>query len=97
MKLKPLGDKVILQPVSEKEKTKSGIVLPDTVEKEKPEEGKVVAAGPGKLLDNGKRSPMDVKKGDVVLFKKYGFDDYEVENEKYLVGEIGDIVAIIEK
>ncbi len=97
MKLKPLGNKVVLKPVSEEEKTESGIILPDTVDKEKKEEGEVIAVGPGKLLESGKRQEMDVKPGDKVLYKKYGMDDYKIENEEYLIGDVDDIVAILSK
>ncbi len=76
--------------------TKSGIVIPETSEKEKPIKGKVVAAGPGKLDEKGNRMPMSVKVGDLVLFKKYGPDELEVDGKKYLVGEEADILAIIE-
>ena len=76
--------------------TKSGIVLPDTAEKEKPIKGKVVAAGPGKFDEKGNRILMSVKVGDLVLFKKYGPDELEVDGKKYLVGEEADILAIIE-
>ncbi|HOC52456.1 MAG TPA: co-chaperone GroES, partial [Caldisericia bacterium] len=70
MKLKPIGDKIIVEPEKEEEKTKSGIVLPDTA-KEKPQKGKVIAVGPGKILDNGQRSPMEIKEGDIVIYSKY--------------------------
>jgi chaperonin GroES len=96
MHLKPLNDHIFLEPVAEEKTTKSGIVLPDTAEKEKPIKGKVVAVGPGKLDDSGKRVPMSVKVGDKVLFKKYGPDELEVDGKKYLVGEEADILAIIE-
>lgn len=96
MNLKPLNDHIFLEPMEEEKKTKSGIVLPDTAEKEKPIKGKVVAVGPGKLDENGKRMPMSVKVGDKVLFKKYGPDELEVDGKKYLVGEEADILAIIE-
>ena len=76
--------------------TKSGIVLPDTAEKEKPIKGKVIAVGPGKLNEKGERMPMSVKVGDTVLFKKYGPDEIELEGKKYLVGDEDDILAIIE-
>lgn len=95
-KLKPLGDHVIVQGLDEKETNKAGIILPDTVDKEKPEKGKVIATGPGKLLDNGSRAPMSVKVGDVVLFKKYSPDEVKVEKEEYLVISESDILAIIE-
>jgi len=76
--------------------TKSGIVLPDTAEKEKPIRGKVVAVGPGKLSEKGERIPMSVKVGSIVLFKKYGPDEIEIDEKKYLVGDEDDILAIIE-
>lgn len=96
MNLQPLNDRVFLEPVEETKTTKSGIVLPDTAEKEKPIKGRVVAVGPGKLDDKGHRVPMSVKVGDLVLFKKYGPDELEVDGKKYLVGEEADILAIIE-
>lgn len=96
MKLQPLNDHIFLEPLEEEKTTKSGIVLPETAEKEKPIKGKVVATGPGKLDENGKRVPMSVKVGDKVLFKKYGPDELEVDGKKYLVGEEADILAIIE-
>ena len=76
--------------------TKSGIVLPDTAEREKPVKGKVLAIGPGKMNEKGERTPMSVKVGDTVLFKKYGPDEIELEGKKYLVGEEEDILAILE-
>ena len=96
MNLKPLNDHVFLEPVGEEKVTKSGIVLPDTAEKEKPIRGRVVAVGPGKLDEDGKRVPMSVKVGDLVLFKKYGPDELEVDGKKYLVGEEADILAILD-
>lgn len=76
--------------------TKSGIVIPETAEKEKPIKGKVLAVGPGKMNEKGERMPMSVKVGDLVLFKKYGPDEVEIDGKKYLVGEEEDILAIIE-
>ncbi|MBI4991961.1 MAG: co-chaperone GroES [Candidatus Harrisonbacteria bacterium] len=96
MNLHPLNDHIFLEPLEEEKTTKSGIVLPETAEKQKPIKGKVVAVGPGKLLENGQRAPMSVKVGNVVLFKKYGPDELEVDGKKYLVGEEADILAIIE-
>lgn len=95
MKIKPLGDKVVIEPVIEDVKTPSGIVLPDTHEKEKPEKGKVLAVGPGKLLENGENSQMNVKKGDVVLFKKYSADEFKEGNKEFLVVSEEDIIGII--
>jgi len=102
MKLRPLADRVVLEPISEEDlpagkagKTKSGIILPDTVDKEKPEQGKVVAVGPGRILVDGKRAPMSVKVGNKVVFKKYGPDEVKVGNKEYLVVSEDDILAII--
>lgn len=95
MNLQPLNDRLFLEPVEEVKTSKLGILLPDTMEKEKPVRGKVVAAGPGKLNEKGERVPMSVKVGDMVLFKKYGLDEIEVDDKKYLVGEEADIWAII--
>ncbi|MCU0678967.1 MAG: co-chaperone GroES [Planctomycetes bacterium] len=95
MNLKPLSDHVIVKPMAENEVTKSGIVLPDTVDKERPEKGEVVAVGPGKLLDNGQRVAISVKVGDKVMFKKYSPDEIKVDDKEYLVISEGDILAII--
>src|SRR3989344_1770189 len=96
MNLKPLSNRIFLEPIGEEKTTKSGIVIPDTAEKEKPIKGKVLAIGPGKFNDKGERVPMSVKVGDMVLFKKYGPDEIEIDGKKYLVGEEDDILAIIE-
>ncbi|RJP43778.1 co-chaperone GroES [Candidatus Parcubacteria bacterium] len=96
MKFKPLSNHVFLEPLEEEKTTKSGIVLPDTAEREKPVRGKVLAVGPGKLNEKGERTPVSVKVGDVVLFKKYGPDEVEIEDKKYLVGDEDDILAIID-
>ena len=96
MKFKPLSDHIFLEPLDEEKKTKGGIVLPDTAEKEKPIKGKVIAVGPGRLNEKGERMPMSVKKGDIVLFKKYGPDEVEIGGKKYLVAEENDILAILE-
>ncbi|MEW6407590.1 MAG: co-chaperone GroES [Patescibacteria group bacterium] len=95
LKLQPLGDKIILKPIKEENKTKSGIVLPDTVEKEKPEKAEVIACGPGKMLESGKRQDMPVKVGNKVIFKKYGPDEIKIEGEEYLIASVEDILAII--
>jgi chaperonin GroES len=94
-KLRPLGDRVVIQPTPREEMTKSGIVLPDTA-KEKPQEGKIVAAGPGRLNDDGKREPMDVKEGDTVLYAKYAGTEFKVEGEELLIVSQKDILAIVE-
>ncbi len=93
---RPLSNHVFLEPIEEDKTTKSGIVIPDTADKEKPMKGKVLAIGPGKLNDKGERTNMSVKVGDVVLFKKYGPDEIEIDSKKYLVGDEDDILAIIE-
>jgi chaperonin GroES len=94
-KLRPLGDRVVVQPTAREEMTKSGIVLPDTA-KEKPQEGKVIAAGPGRILDDGKREAMDVKKGDKVLYAKYAGTEFKVEGDELLIVSQKDILAIVE-
>ena len=93
-KLRPLGDRVVIQPTPREEMTKSGIVLPDTA-KEKPQEGKIMAAGPGRLTDEGKREPMDVKEGDIVLYAKYAGTEFKVEGEDLLIVSQKDILAIV--
>lgn len=96
MKFKPLSNHVVLEPLEEEKKTDSGILLPDTAEKGKPVRGKVIAVGSGKLSDSGQRLPMSVKVGDVVLFKKYGPDEVELDEKEYLIGDEDDILAILE-
>lgn len=96
MNFKPLSNHVFIESASEEKTTKSGIVIPETADKEKPIQGKIVAVGPGKKNDKGEIIPMSVKVGDSVLFKKYGPDEIEVDNKKYLVGDEEDILAIIE-
>jgi chaperonin GroES len=96
MKLKPLSDHLIVTAVDETETSKSGIVLPATVDKERPQQGKVVAVGPGRVLDNGQRLPMSVKKGDRVLFKKYAPDEIKLDGKEYLVLSESEVIAIIE-
>ena len=94
-KLRPLGDRVLVKPTPRDEMTKSGIVLPDTV-KEKPQEGEVVAAGPGKILEDGTREAMDVKVGDKVLYAKYAGTEFKVEGDDLLIVSQKDILAIVE-
>jgi chaperonin GroES len=94
-KLRPLGDRVVIQPTAREEMTKSGIVLPDTA-KEKPQEGKILAAGPGRILDDGKREAMDVKKGDKVLYAKYAGTEFKIDDEDLLIVSQKDILAIVE-
>lgn len=96
MNIKPLSDHILIEPIKEEEKTKSGILLPDTAEKEKPEQGKVIAVGPGKKTEDGKIIPVEVKPGDVVLFTKYGPNEIKVDNKEYLIAREEDILAILE-
>ena len=95
-KLKPLHDHVIVKPISDEQATKAGIILPDTMDKERPEKGEVIATGPGKMSESGKRMEMAVKAGDKVLFKKYSPSEVKLGDEKYLVIEESDILAVIE-
>jgi chaperonin GroES len=96
MKLRPLDDRVVIKQSEAKEKTAGGIYLPDTA-KEKPQIGKVIAAGPGKTLDNGKRSQMSVKKNDEVIYGKYIGNEVEIDGEKYVIVREGDLLGIVEK
>jgi len=96
MKLKPLHDNVVVKPSSVEEITKSGIVLPETASKERPERGEVVAVGPGKRMGNGELSPMSLKIGDKVMFKKYSPDEIKIDNEEYLLISESDVLAILE-
>jgi len=95
IKVKPLGDRVLIEPIAETERTKSGIYLPDTASKERPEQGKVIAVGEGRMLDTGKVAPMRVKVGQKVLFTKYGPNEIKVEGKEYLIAKEEDILAII--
>lgn len=97
MRIQPLSNRVIIEPANEEQTTESGIVIPETAEKEKPVKGTVISVGPGRLNEKGDRVPVAVKEGDVVLFKKYGPDEIEVDNKKYLVADEDDILAIIGK
>jgi chaperonin GroES len=94
-KLRPLGDRVVIEPIPREDMTKSGIVLPDTA-KEKPQEGKVIAVGPGKTLDDGKREAIDVKTGDKVLYAKYAGTEFKLDGEDLLIVSQKDILAIVE-
>ena len=96
MKIKPIHDKVLVTAIIADEVTKSGIVLPDTVDKERPEKGKVVAVGPGRLLDNGQRALMSIKEGDTVLFKKYSPDEIKIDGVDYLIIREEDVMGIVE-
>ena len=96
-KIKPLGDRVVIKPLEKEEITASGIVLPETVEKEKKAEGVIIAVGLGKLLDNGTRAVMEVKVGDVVLFEKWGGEEVEIDDVEYKIVSAEKILAVLEK
>jgi chaperonin GroES len=95
MNIKPLSDHVLIEPLKEELSSKSGIVLPETAE-EKPEQGKVIAVGPGKFNEKGERQAMEIKVGDKVLFTKYGPNEIKVGDKEYLIAKEEDILAIIE-
>ena len=95
-KIHPLGDRVLIEPMKEEERTRSGILLPETAQKERPEQGKIVAVGPGKVNDEGRLVPLNVKKGDIVLFTKYGPNEVKVDDKEYLIAREEDILAVIE-
>lgn len=95
MKIKPLYNYILIEPVKEEEKTKIGILLPETAEKEKPEQGKVIAVGSGKKDKTGKFIPLEVKEGDIVLFTKYSPNEIKVEDKEYLIIKEEDILAIL--
>lgn len=94
MNIKPLGERIVLKVLESEERTQSGILIPDTA-KEKPQMGKVIAVGPGKVMDNGQRSPLDVKVGDKVLFAKYGGTEVKLDGEEYMVLKENDIFGIV--
>jgi len=96
MKIRPLGDKVLVERVEAESKTAGGIVLPDTA-KEKPQRGKVVSVGEGKMLENGTRKEVQVKKGDLVLFTSYAGSEVKIDGKEYLIMDESDIMAVIEK
>lgn len=98
MNIRPLGDRVVLEPLSDTKegKTKSGLYLPETASKERPEKAKVIAVGPGKTDDSGKHIPIGVKKGEIVLFTKYGPQEVKVDGKEYLIAREDDIVAVVE-
>jgi len=95
MKIRPLHDRIIVKRIKEEETTKGGIIIPDTA-KEKPSEGKVLAVGKGKLLENGKIQPLEVKKGNKVLFGKYAGTEVKIDGEEHLIMREDDIIAIVE-
>lgn len=95
-KLRPLGDRVIVKAAAKEEMTKTGIILPDTVNKERPEQGEVIAVGPGRLLENGTRAAMSLAIGNKIVFKKYSPDEVKVDDVEYLVIAESDVMAVIE-
>jgi len=95
-KLRPLSDRVVIQPSAREETTKSGLVIPDTA-KEKPQEGKVLAVGPGRFLDDGKREQMDLKRGDMVLYAKYAGSEFKLDGEDLLIISAKDVLAVVER
>ncbi|MGC8874044.1 MAG: co-chaperone GroES [Chloroflexia bacterium] len=98
IKLRPLADRVVVKPIPREEKTKGGIILPDTATKEKPQEGTVIAVGPGRLLDNGTRIPIDLAVGDRVLFAKYAGTEFKSEDdEEFIILSEKDVLAVIER
>ena len=96
MKLKPLGDRIVVKVLTQEEKTRGGIVIPDTA-KEKPQEGEVLAIGSGRVLENGQKLPLEVKKGDKVLFSKYGGTEVKIEGEELLILSERNVLAVLEK
>jgi chaperonin GroES len=96
MKARPLHDRVLLKRIEEKEAVKGGIIIPDTA-KEKPMEGEVISVGPGKIMEDGKRSPMDLKAGDRVLFGKYAGTEIKIDDEEYVIMREEEILAVITK
>lgn len=96
MKIKPLSDYILIEPIKEEEKTKSGILLPETAEKERPEQGRIIATGPGRRTEDGKIIPVSVKPGQKVLFTKYGPNEIKVDDKEYLIAKEEDILAILE-
>jgi len=95
MKIKPLSDHILIEPMKKEEKTKSGILVPDTAEKERPEQGRVIAVGPGRKTSAGKIIPLEVKVGNKVLFTKYGPNEIKVGEKEYLIAKEEDILAIL--
>jgi chaperonin GroES len=96
MKIKPLSDHILIEPIKEEEKTKTGILLPETAEKERPEQGRIVAVGPGKKNKKGEYLPLDLKPGQKILFTKYGPNEIKINDKEYLIAKEEDILAIIE-
>ena len=96
MNIKPLVDYVVIEPMSQDEKTESGIFLPQTADKERPEQGKIIAIGTGKTLSSGQKSEIEVKVGDTVLFNKFSINEIKIVNKEYLIAKQEDILAVLE-
>jgi chaperonin GroES len=99
LNIKPLGDRILIEPLDDKEregKTKTGIYIPDTADKERPEKGKIIAVGPGRRTEDGSLIPLELKKGQIVLFSKYGPNEVKVDGKEYLIAREEDILAIFE-
>jgi chaperonin GroES len=96
LKVRPLGDRIIVKRLAEEEKTKSGIIIPDTA-KEKPQEGKVMAVGNGKILDNGQKVALEVKAGDKIIFGKYAGSEIKIDGEEYLIMREEDVLGVLSK
>lgn len=96
MNIKPMQDRLVIKPVEEEHKTAGGIIVPDTAAKEKPMQGEIIAAGPGKMSKDGKRIPLDVKVGDKVLYGKYSGTEFKMNNDEFLIIGQDDILAIFE-
>jgi len=96
MKVKPLQDRLVIKPVEEEQKTSSGIIMPDTVSKEKPVRGEVIAVGPGKFDKEGKRMALDVKVGDEVMYGKYAGTEFKQDDQEFLIVDYNDVLAILE-
>jgi len=95
MKIRPLHDRILVKRIDEEEKTKGGIIIPDTA-KEKPQEGQVIAVGPGKVNEDGKVTPLDVKKGDRILFSKYSGSEVTLDGEEHMIMREDDVLAVLE-
>ncbi len=96
MRLTPISDHIVVKPVSAEQKSASGIIIPDTVSKERPERGEIISVGPGRELDNGQLSKMSVQPGQVVLFKKYAPDEVKIGGQEFLIIKMEDVMAIVE-
>lgn len=96
MQIKPISDHILIEPIKGEEKSKGGILLPQTAEKERPEQGKIIAVGPGRKDKMGKIIPLEVKPGDKILFTKYGPNEIKIDNQEYLIAKEEDILAILE-